>query len=210
MANTCCVCGSKISSWAKERPISENQPKQFFCDKCFEVTKILQKRPVADVDKFHKATLYIDEYINSGKLEPQVVEVLENIKAGTTDAMIEVEKVLEEKRKYDYILTSNGHNFEGYKITKYIKIVVGETVLGTGFGSEMAAGFADFFGTTSGAFKDKLATAREESMQELYKQTIQCGGNAIIGIGFDYHQFGSNLIGVIISGTAVVIEKIEE
>lgn len=208
MANVCCVCGKNISKWAKERPISEKYPNEFFCDTCYAQIAIIQKKEIVDAGKFEKAISYIDEYIASGNIKSEVCEVLESYKVGLDDKMLKVQSIRAEKEKYQYIKATNGHNFEGYKITEYIKIVTGETVLGTGFGSELAASFADFFGTKSEAFKEKLAFAREDAMEEVLSQVVKLGGNAIIGVDYNYHQFNANLIGVIISGTAVIIEKI--
>lgn len=43
----------------------------------------------------------------------------------------------------NYKLTT-GFEFSGYKITKYIGVISGQVVLGTGFLSELTASFADF------------------------------------------------------------------
>ncbi len=209
MANICCVCGKKISSWAKEHPISEKYPQEFFCDTCFEKVKILQKSPVTNEMEFESANSYIDGYISSGNLKAEVCEVLENVKAGITENVIKAEELRKEREKYDYIMKTNGYNFEGYKITKYIDVVTAETVLGTGIASEFTSQFADLFGVKSEAFSSKLSEARKDAMDSVLKQVVKLEGNAIIGVDYNYHAFASNLIGVIISGTAVVIEKID-
>ena len=46
-------------------------------------------------------------------------------------------------------------------------------------------------------------------MRRLVEKTALAGGNALIGIDFDYVNFVGNLMGVIASGTAVKIEPIE-
>ena len=38
----------------------------------------------------------------------------------------------------------------------------------------------------------------------------ELGGNAIIGVDFDYITFGNNMIGVVANGTSVVIEEIAD
>ena len=38
---------------------------------------------------------------------------------------------------------------------------------------------------------------------------IQRGGNAALGVGFDYITFTNNMIGVVANGTAVKVEKVE-
>lgn len=41
-------------------------------------------------------------------------------------------------------------------------------------------------------------------------QSIRNGGNALIGVDIDYVNFSNDVIGVVVNGTAVVVEKIEE
>lgn len=57
-------------------------------------------------------------------------------------------------------------------------------------------------------FQSKLAEARKYSTKKLIVKAIEIDVNAIIGIDIDYNMFGNNLIGVIVNGTAVKIEKI--
>jgi uncharacterized protein YbjQ (UPF0145 family) len=102
---------------------------------------------------------------------------------------------------------TTGNNFDGYKISTYLGIISGESVLGTGFLSEFKANLSDTFGVASYAFSDKLRHAKETAVISLIDSCLEKGGNAIIGISFDYITFTNNLIGVIANGTAVVIER---
>ena len=106
----------------------------------------------------------------------------------------------------NHMLTS-GYTFDGYFITKYIGIISGQVVLGTGFLSELTASFSDFFGEESNAFSAKLEKAKEAAMAKMVKKSIENGGNAIIGVDFDYIIFHNNMIGVVANGTSVVIEQ---
>ena len=60
--------------------------------------------------------------------------------------------------------------------------------------------------------KKKLARcARVAYNNKYYLRKVNCidkGGNAIIGIDFDYITFSNNMIGVVANGTAVRIEKL--
>lgn len=107
------------------------------------------------------------------------------------------------------MLVTSGFNFEGYRITKYLGFFSGETALGTGMFSEFFAGAADFFGTTSNKFADKLETAKNYAISALQEKVRNAGANAIIGLDVDYNMFMSNLIGVIANGTAVCVESLE-
>lgn len=105
------------------------------------------------------------------------------------------------------IMITSGYNFEGYKITKYIGFYSGECALGTGFLSSLNAGFADFLGTNSSVYEEKMSKAKYAAISELKKLALEHGANAIIGIDVDYTIFSADIMGVIANGTAVKIEK---
>ena len=105
-------------------------------------------------------------------------------------------------------MVTSGFNFEGYKITKYIGFYSGECALGTGFLSSLDAGLADFFGSNSSIYEEKLSKAKAAAISELKKLSADHGANAIIGIDVDYTTFSADIMGVIANGTAVRIEKI--
>jgi uncharacterized protein YbjQ (UPF0145 family) len=105
------------------------------------------------------------------------------------------------------ILITSGYNFEGYSITEYFGFFSGECALGTGFLSTLGAGVADFLGTNSTMYSGKLKEAKEYAISRLVSQVQRTGGNAIIGLDVDYTTFSSDIMGVIVSGTAVKITK---
>lgn len=108
------------------------------------------------------------------------------------------------------MLITTGYNFEGYDIVKYLDVLSASVVLGTGIFSSANASIADLFGTRSDSYERKLQDAKNAAIEELKKQTVSKGGNAIIGIDIDYTTFGSDIIGVIANGTAVKIRESEE
>ena len=111
------------------------------------------------------------------------------------------------KRNANHLLTS-GYNFEGYKITKYLDLVHGEIVLGTGFYSELSASISDIFGISSKAFEGKISQAKRLAQEQMIVNALAINANAIIGIDFDITTFSNNMIGVSVNGTAVVVEEI--
>lgn len=104
------------------------------------------------------------------------------------------------------MLTTTGFNFEGYRIVEYLDVISSEVVLGTGIFSSFSSSFADLTGTRSGSYERKLETGKTEAIQNLERQTREKGGNAIIGIDIDYTTFGADVLGVVATGTAVIIE----
>ena len=104
------------------------------------------------------------------------------------------------------ILMTSGYSFEGRRISEYFGVYSGECALGTGFLSSLGAGFADFFGTNSTMYSDKLKRAKDYAIGQLRDQVIAIGGDAIIGLDIDYVSFSADIMGVIASGTAVKLE----
>ena len=76
--------------------------------------------------------------------------------------------------------------------------------------SEFKGAFSDLFGTESKAFADKMIEAKNAAKRRLVEQSVLAGGNAIIGVDFDYITFAGNMLGVSANGTSVTIEKMEE
>lgn len=111
------------------------------------------------------------------------------------------------KRNANHLLTS-GYNFEGYKIVSYYGIVSGEVVMGTGFLSEFSASINDFLGSTSEEFSEKIVKAKEIAISKMINVSCARGGNAVIGVDFDYTAFANNMIAVSANGTSVTIEKL--
>lgn len=106
------------------------------------------------------------------------------------------------------ILMTTGFSFEGFSINKYIGVFSGECVLGTGLLSSIESDLADLFGKDSSTYAHKLRKAKEYALGQLQDQTIQAGGNAIIGLSINYTMFIRDIIGVIANGTAVKLDEI--
>lgn len=120
--------------------------------------------------------------------------------------VLEGKRILEQER----ILITTGYSFEGYKIVKYLNIVNGEIVLGTGFLSELSASVNDMLGMSSGTIEGKLSKAKQVAQSQMIEKAIGRGANALIGVDFDVNVLGNNMLVVSANGTAVVIEKIEK
>lgn len=112
----------------------------------------------------------------------------------------------EEKYFYETMLLTTGDFFEGHHVQKYLGVVTGETILGTGFLSEFKASFSDLLGEESNAFMDKMRQAREASMKRLKKNALDLEANAVLGIHFSVLTLGQNMMGVSATGTAVLLE----
>ena len=80
-----------------------------------------------------------------------------NEKEAAEAAQKEFEEALKKRNKIvanlpelkDTFLTTSGFDFEEYKIIKYLNVMSGKIVLGTGFFSEFGASLSDLFGVGS-------------------------------------------------------------
>ena len=102
------------------------------------------------------------------------------------------------------ILTTT-HSIEGYKITDYKGIVVGEAIMGANIVRDFFASVTDIVGGRSGAYETKLKDARDEAMRELEERAAAIGANAVVGIDLDYEVVGDSMLMVSVSGTAVLV-----
>ena len=115
-----------------------------------------------------------------------------------------------EKEIKEKILFTSGYNFDGYTVAEYIKFISSEIVLGMGIFRAFSASISNLMGMESNALTDKLTEAKEIVYMDIRNQAHQLGANAIIGVDLDYTMFGGELIGVIMSGTAVRIFEIQK
>lgn len=221
MPNVCINCGRKIGAFSMESPF-ELCNGQVLCAKCagavrhkignlygsksegeFKASKneILSKCKLSYTDLTVDAIEQKIDEIYRNDVRPQIER--------TRNRSIDIEEQDTLKKLAESQLLTTGYDFSGYKIIKYIGVISGEVVLGTGFLSEFSASFSDLFGAESSAFADKLETAKDAAIKKLTLKSAEKGGNAIIGIDFDYLTFASNMVGVVVNGTSVMIEKIE-
>ena len=103
---------------------------------------------------------------------------------------------------------TTGYNFEGYNITNYICLVSGEIVIGTGFLSDFKASVADLSGVESKAYVYKLKDAKKTALRDMIAESVKNGGNAVIGISYEYIVFAGNMIGISVNGSSVKIEPV--
>lgn len=106
------------------------------------------------------------------------------------------------------MLMTTGYCFEGYSIEQYLGVFSGECALGTGFLSSLDSDISDFLDTNSQLYSEKLKKAKESALRQLEEETIQAGGNAVVGLSISYIMFSRDIIGVIANGTAVKVREL--
>jgi uncharacterized protein YbjQ (UPF0145 family) len=222
MSITCSLCGKKQSGFIQDFPISNKEMNVRICSKCNDIKSELYKCAVDNLELYETNRANFEANIKD-ITDIGVISAITNILDETdlifktnnekrNNEKLEAEKVhLEKKRKDDLLLShmiTTGYNFEDYKIIAYNGVISGEVVLGTGFISNMAASFSDFFGMESNQYAEKIEDAKQAALHKLIKKSIDKGDNGLIGIDFDIIVFSSNMIGVSANATSVKVVKI--
>ncbi len=120
---------------------------------------------------------------------------------------IQVMEDAELRKRVANMIYTTTPNVEGHKIKKYLGIISGSSVIGTGLVSDFGAAVSDLFGVSSESYNEKLSNAREHAMNMLKKEALKKGANAVIGIDTDIMTVGNNMFVVNATGTAVLLEK---
>lgn len=205
MAKNCCICDKKIGFMDASYVLGYGMAGYETCAVCKEHKDNLRGTAKERKD----AIQYLSEKITRPEIEARVKEyVLQSFKSDEEKSKEQEEVKQRTEKLHTEGLMTSGYNFEGYKITAYKGLVSGEVVMGTGMFSEMFAGIADVFGTESDAFAEKIINAKRAAQDRLLKQVINVGGNAVIGVDYDYITFANNMIGISANGTAVIVEQI--
>ena len=101
-------------------------------------------------------------------------------------------------------------SMEGYRITRYLGIVPGEAILGTGFDRDFIAEIKDFTRGRVGEWENQIQLARQTAIVEMSQRAAAWGANAVVGVTMDYEVMGSggSIILVTATGTAVIVARI--
>lgn len=108
------------------------------------------------------------------------------------------------------IITST-NDIKEYKITQYLGLINVNVVIGANFFSDFFASFTDVFGGYSNTYQSKLDKIYDDALRELQVKASHFGGNAIIGVHFDFDEIsgkGKSMFMVTAYGTAVLIEPL--
>lgn len=207
MAEKCICCGKKLGL------LNGAHLNNQVCDSCYfpidgYLSTIKENSDIQIIEENYK------QLINKIRSSPYSENGKEYLIKITNNLIEDNKKDIQSKlkiaqiRKNFKITTSN--MFVGYNISHYYGIVSGNTVIGTGFLSESRVAVSDAFGIEDDSFSDKLEQAKNSSIQKMINNAIKQGGNALIGISFNYITFSSNMIGVVANGTVVEIVKQDE
>ena len=222
VARNCCVCGKKIGFMDSYMPLECDKSGYILCVNCFS--------KLSGDTNSKEAEQYFESFFQFQSIDLEIVDAIKNeidkaqkiYEQKMQDDQIQFEQnekdqeaLLERKKEFEsrwddfntHNLITTGLSFEGYQIVSYHGLVSGDVVLGTGFLSEFSAGISDILGSTSKKFSSKMVEAKKAAQKILIDEALKAGGNAVIGVDFDYILFGNNMIGVSANGTSVKVVK---
>ncbi|MGB3726699.1 MAG: heavy metal-binding domain-containing protein [Glaciecola sp.] len=103
------------------------------------------------------------------------------------------------------MLITTTNSVEGKKIEEYYGVVIGEAIMGANVFKDLFASIRDIVGGRSGSYEAELTKARKVAFDEIKREAMMLGANAIVGVDLDYEVVGQNgsMLMVSISGTAV-------
>lgn len=197
----CILCEKDISKFSSVK-IPEINGR--VCEECGNHINVLQFSAEMGQDAYNEHYKYLAKLIDSKNLNFSENAFIRN-KLSQTLEIYKLNHV--EPIDVSDIKVTTTFNFEGYNIIDYRGIVSAETVLGTGLISEVSAFHADLSGSTSNAFEEKIEDAKENVIHKVLLKTHNINCNAIIGFNFNMSIFSGNLIAILATGTAVIIEK---
>jgi uncharacterized protein YbjQ (UPF0145 family) len=107
------------------------------------------------------------------------------------------------------MLITTTNNVEGKKIEAYYGVVIGEAIMGANLFKDLFASVRDIVGGRSGAYEEELTKARRVAFDEIKREAMALGANAIVGVDLDYEVVGQkgSMLMVSISGTAVKVSE---
>jgi len=105
------------------------------------------------------------------------------------------------------VIITTTHEIEGKKITQYLGLVSGTSILGTSFLRDFFAKVADFSGGRVSTYESELKKARLAAIGEMKAEATRLGANAVVGVRIDFEALGEkgSILMVCASGTAVIV-----
>lgn len=117
------------------------------------------------------------------------------------------------KTKFDYtsfVAVSTTPEIPNREIDYSIDLITAECVYGMNLFSDLFMEFRDVFGGRSATVQKAFKDARTIAMDELRREALEIGGNAIVGIDLDYNEISGGgkrgMLLLVASGTAVKLK----
>lgn len=108
------------------------------------------------------------------------------------------------------MILSTTEELQGFDITEYLGLVMGEVVSGANIVRDMMATVTDFVGGRSAAYEETIQQSRDAALRELTDRARRLGADGVVGIEIDLEVIGGRGAMLMCSavGTAVRLRKV--
>ncbi len=203
-----CDCCDKQLSWGE----SERFLGLLLCTECSRKLNELKDSPIEQVrmlkggrgaktDSFTFKSAIIQLESQCSKEELQAMEDEEK------DSIIE--DVENEEKLLGMFRTkmSTTDSVPGFTVTGSLGIVAGEAAIGSGIITSKFANVSNTLGMGSKSAAKKFTRVREKADVKMIESAKQLGADGIIGISYVFIQYSGEMQGLLVSGTAVKLNK---
>lgn len=104
------------------------------------------------------------------------------------------------------LIVTTTEKVPGYRITKVLGIVSGNTVRARHVGKDILAGLRNIVGGEIKEYTELLNKAREEALQRMIAKAEAMGADAVINVRFGTSAIMSGASEILVYGTAVKLE----
>ena len=236
MANLCCVCGRKIGFMDGYKSLPETN--ELVCSRCDGLIAPFSDRIWSSSDREEiesikeEASAFIDsktqELEHAEKLQIHLEAKINERLGYLTDQFAREEAAAAipdepepEMPEPDYdelrgrLILSTAGTLEGYRITKQLGVVFGETVFKPSASQQFTSAVGDMFRSLSFSAKEMtgqvsiIEEARKFAYTKMMREAVKLGANAIIAIDSD-NTIGDSICYLSLYGTAVYAEPEEK
>ncbi len=106
------------------------------------------------------------------------------------------------------MLITNLAEVPGYRVTKVLGVVKGNTVRATHLGRDFLASLRQLVGGELKEYTDMLSNARAEAERRMIEEASRLGANAILNVRYVSGNITHNSAEILVYGTAVVVEPV--
>jgi uncharacterized protein YbjQ (UPF0145 family) len=170
------------------------------------LTSALQSAPVGGEMVVHRNNKTLTVFITETPLGITTLAV------GFVPPKIEELGVVQPSVAANVIVTTT-NSIDGYRISKVRDVVSAECVFGVNIFKEFLTSITDVIGGRSTTSQKVLRDARYVCMREIRTEAFELGANAVVGTSLSYNEIsgqGKSMLLLVISGTAVNLEKLPE
>lgn len=109
-------------------------------------------------------------------------------------------------RPGDGPLITSTDDVPGYRVTRVLGLVRGNTIRARHVGNDILAVFKQLVGGEISEYTKMLAESREQALDRMRAEALERGANAIVGMRFSTSTVMQGAAEILAYGTAVIIE----